>query len=258
MKNVKKVDNTMSDEYITGKNPLIQAIKSGRTIHKVLISQQLNRQTENELRRLLKGKRVPIQKVPRKKLDELSAGKHQGIIAFVASYSYASLQQVLKRAEAVNELPFLIILDELEDPHNLGAILRSADAAGAHGVIIPERRAVGLTETVAKASAGAIEHVPVVRVTNIARTIEELKEKNIWVVGTDEQGSDDYRTLDGETALAIVIGNEGRGISRLVKEKCDWLVHIPMQGAIPSLNASVAASLLMFEIYRKRNPFGES
>lgn len=248
----------MSDEYITGKNPLIQAIKSGRTIHKVLISEQINRQTENELRRLLKGKRVPIQKVPRQKLDQISTNKHQGIIAFVANYAYSSLEDVLQRAEAVNELPFLIVLDELEDPHNLGAILRTADAAGAHGVIIPERRAVGLTETVAKASAGAIEHVPVVRVTNIARTIDQLKEKNIWVVGTDEKGSDDYRTLDGETALAIVIGNEGRGISRLVKEKCDWLVHIPMQGAIPSLNASVAASILMFEIYRKRNPLGES
>lgn len=252
------MDHTMSDEYITGKNPLIQAIKSGRTIHKVLISEQINRQTENELRRLLKGKRVPIQKVPRQKLDQISTNKHQGIIAFVANYAYSSLEDVLQRAEAVNELPFLIVLDELEDPHNLGAILRTADAAGAHGVIIPERRAVGLTETVAKASAGAIEHVPVVRVTNIARTIDQLKEKNIWVVGTDEKGSDDYRTLDGETALAIVIGNEGRGISRLVKEKCDWLVHIPMQGAIPSLNASVAASILMFEIYRKRNPLGES
>lgn len=252
-----KVDNTMSDELIIGRNPLIQAIKSGRTIHKLFISEQINRQTENEIRRLLRNKQVPIQKVPRQKLDALTTGKHQGIVAFVANYTYASLQQVLQRAEAANELPFLMILDELEDPHNLGAILRTADATGVHGVIIPKHRAVGLTETVAKASAGAIEHIPVVRVTNIARTIEELKEQNIWVVGTDEEGSDDYRTLDGQTALAIVIGNEGRGMSRLVKEKCDWLVHIPMQGAIPSLNASVAASLLMFEIYRKRSPIGE-
>lgn len=247
----------MREEIIIGKNPLIQAIKSGRTIHKVLISEQLNRQTENELRRLLKNQRVSVQKVPRKQLDELSPGKHQGMIAYVADYTYASLTDVLQRAEAVNELPFLIILDELEDPHNLGAILRTADATGVHGVIIPKHRAVGLTETVAKASAGAIEHVPVVQVTNIVNTIERLKENNIWVIGTDEKGSDDYRTLDGDTALAIVIGNEGRGISRLVKEKCDWLVHIPMQGAIPSLNASVAASVLMFEIYRKRNPLGE-
>lgn len=247
----------MSEEIIIGKNPLIQAIKSGRTIHKVLISDQLNRQTENEIRRLLKKQRVSIQRVSRKELDHLSTGKHQGIIAYVADYTYASLTHVLARAEAINELPFLLILDELEDPHNLGAILRTADATGVHGVIIPKHRAVGLTEAVAKASAGAIEHVPVVQVTNIANTIEQLKENNIWVVGTDEKGLDDYRTLDGDTALAIVIGNEGRGISRLVKEKCDWLVHIPMQGAIPSLNASVAASVLMFEIYRKRNPLGE-
>lgn len=247
----------MAEEIIIGRNPLIQAIKSGRTINKVFISQQLNRSTENEIRQLLYKENVPIQTVPRKKLDELLAGKHQGIIAFVASYTYASLNEVLQNIKAQNELPFLIILDELEDPHNLGAILRTADATGAHGVIIPKHRAVGLTGTVAKASAGAIEHVPVIRVTNIVKTIEQLKENNIWVIGTDERTSDDYRTLDGDTALAIVIGNEGRGISRLVKEKCDWFVHIPMHGTIPSLNASVAASILMFEIYRKRNPLGE-
>src|SRR5699024_7675397 len=208
-----RMEKKMNDELITGKNPVIQAIKSGRTIYKVLIAEQLNRQTETEIRHLLKESRVPVQKVPRKKLDDLSSSKHQGIIAFVADYSYASLQEVLHKAKAANEPPFLIILDELEDPHNLGAILRTADATGAHGVIIPKHRAVGLTETVAKASAGAIEHVPVVRVTNIAKTIDELKDQHIWVVGTDEKGSDDYRTLDGETALAIVIGNEGRGIS---------------------------------------------
>ncbi|HLS23711.1 MAG TPA: 23S rRNA (guanosine(2251)-2'-O)-methyltransferase RlmB [Pseudogracilibacillus sp.] len=247
----------MSDEYIIGKNPLIEAIRSGRTINKIYISEQINRQTENEIRRLIKEKSIPLQKVPRKKLNDLTRGKHQGIVAIAAGYSYASLDEVLQRAEAVDEQPFLLILDELEDPHNLGAILRTADATGAHGVIIPKRRAVGLTETVAKASAGAVEHVPVVRVTNIARTIDTLKDKHIWVVGTDGDGSEDYRTLDGETAIAIVIGNEGRGMSRLVKEKCDWLVRIPMQGAIPSLNASVAASILMYEIYRKRNPLGE-
>src|SRR5699024_1921510 len=246
----------MSDAIIAGKNPLIQVIKSGSMVHKVLLSEQINRQTENEIRRLLKGKQVPIQKLPRKKLDQLSQSKHQGVIAYVEGYAYTPLNEVLAKAEAANELPFLIILDELEDPHNLGAILRTADATGAHGVIIPKHRSVGLTETVVKASAGAIEHVAVVQVTNIAKTIDQLKEKNIWVVGTDEKGSDDYRSLDGETAMALVIGNEGRGMSRLVKEKCDWLVHIPMQGAIPSLNASVAASILMFEIYRKRNPLG--
>lgn len=248
----------MSEEIIIGKNSLMHAIKSGRTINKVYLSQQLNKTTENEIREALSRLKVPIQKVPRKKLDELSSGKHQGIIASVAEFTYHTLQSVLQKAKEKDELPFLIILDQLEDPHNLGAILRTADAAGAHGVIIPKHRAVGLTETVAKASAGAIEHVPVVRVTNIAQTIERLKEENIWIVGTDERESDDYRTLDGESAMAIVIGNEGRGISRIVKEKCDWFVHIPMQGQVPSLNASVAASIIMFEIFRKRNPLGET
>ena len=248
----------MSEEYIIGKNPLLEAVRSGRTIHKIFISDQLKHQTEQEIRRAIKGKAIPLQKVPRKKLDELTRGKHQGIVAVTASYSYASLEEVLKRAEASGEPAFILILDELEDPHNLGAILRTADASGVHGIIIPKRRSVGLTETVAKASAGAIEHVPVVRVTNIARTIDLLKEKHLWVVGTDEAGNEDYRSLDGDTPLAIVIGNEGRGLSRLVKEKCDWLVRIPMQGAIPSLNASVAASLLMYEVYRKRHPLGEA
>lgn len=247
----------MQEEIIIGKNPVMQAIKSGREMNKILLSDQINRQTELEVRQLVRRKKMPIQKVPRKKLDDLTKGKHQGIVAFVASYTYASLNDVLNSVKAKNELPFLVVLDELEDPHNLGAILRTADATGVHGVIIPKHRAVGLTETVAKASAGAIEHIPVVRVTNIANTLEKLKDQNIWIVGTDERESEDYRSLDGETALAVVIGNEGKGISRLVKEKCDWFVHIPMHGNIPSLNASVAAGILMYEIYRKRHPIGE-
>lgn len=250
----------MSEEIIIGKNPIFQAIKSGRPINKILISQQLHRQTEAELQKALTGKsnQAIIQKVPKQKLDKISNGKHQGMVAYVTTYTYQTVEDILKRAHENNEAPFLVILDELEDPHNLGAILRTAEATGVHGVIIPKRRAVGLTETVAKASAGAIEHVPVARVTNIGTTIDQLKKQHIWVVGTDESGSDDYRTLDGDTPLAIVIGNEGKGISRLVKEKCDWLVHIPMQGAIPSLNASVAAGILLFEVYRKRNPLGET
>src|SRR5699024_6305991 len=149
------------------------------------------------------------------------------------------VDMILQRAEAEQVAPLILILDEIEDTHNLGAILRTADATGVHGVIIPKRRAVGLTETVAKASAGAIEHIPVARVINIATNNEQIKHKNIWVVGTDERGCEDYSTLDGETALAIVIGNEGKEISRLVKEKCDWKFHLPMKGAIPSLKASV-------------------
>ncbi len=152
---------------------------------------------------------------------------------------------------------FILILDELEDPHNLGSIMRTADAVGAHGIVIPKRRAVGLTSTVAKASTGAIEHIPVVKVTNLARTLDEMKERGIWVVGTDASAREDYRSMDGKMPLALVIGSEGRGMGRLVKEKCDFLIKLPMAGKVTSLNASVAAGLLMYEVYRKRNPLGE-
>lgn len=247
----------MNEDIIIGKNPVIEALKSGRSINKVLISDRLNRKTQLDIQKRVQKAGAIFQKVPKARLDQLTKGAHQGVIAFVTAYDYASLDELFKRANEKNEMPFFLILDELEDPHNLGAILRTADATGVHGVIIPKRRSVGLTETVAKASAGAIEHIPVVRVTNIARTIDTLKEQNIWVVGTGSQGAEDYRTLDGDTALAIVIGNEGKGLSRLVKEKCDWTVSLPMIGHIPSLNASVASSLLMYEIYRKRHPLGE-
>lgn len=239
---------------IIGINPVLEALKSGREMNKILISDQLKQQMEQEIQEAVNKRKLIVQKVPRQKLDQMTDGRHQGVIAYVAAYEYAPLEAVFQLAEKRDEAPFIMILDEIEDPYNLGAILRTADATGVHGVIIPKRRAVGLTEVVAKTSAGAIEHIPVVRVTNVAQTIDQLKAKNIWIVGTDESGSQDYRTLDGETAIAIVVGNEGKGISRLVKEKCDWMIHIPMKGAIPSLNASVASSLLMFEIYRKRYP----
>lgn len=248
----------MSEEMIIGRNPVMEALKSGRAVNKVFVSDQLNNQTEKELHRAAQKANTVLQMVPKQRIDQMSNGKHQGIIAYVSAYEYATVDELLKRAKDEQVPPFLMILDEIEDPYNLGAILRTADATGVHGVIIPKRRAVGLTETVAKTSAGAIEHVPVARVTNIAATIDKLKAENIWVVGTDEAGSDDYRTLDGETALAIVMGNEGKGVSRLVKEKCDWMVHLPMHGAIPSLNASVASSLLMYEVYRKRHPLGKN
>lgn len=248
----------MQDEMIIGKNPVLEALQSGRPINKIIISDQLNKNTERELHQMAKKANTIIQKVPKKRIDQLSKGRHQGIIAYVTAYDYATIEEIVENARRKEQLPFIIILDEIEDPHNLGAILRTADATGVHGVIIPKRRAVGLTETVAKTSAGAIEHIPVARVTNIAKTIDELKEQNIWVVGTDEEGSKDYRTLDGDTAIALVIGNEGKGISRLVKEKCDWTIHLPMEGSIPSLNASVAAGILMYEIYRERNHLGES
>src|SRR5690625_479272 len=248
----------MREEMIIGKNPVLEAIRSGRTIHKILLSDAINKRVEQDMMKQAKKNKVIVQKVPRKRLDQLTDGSHQGVLAYVSNYSYFTIDDILQNAANRQEIPFIMILDELEDPQNLGAILRTADAAGAHGIIIPKRRSALLTQTVAKASAGAIEHIPVARVTNIGRAIDYLKEKHIWVVGTDETGEKDYRTLDGHTAIALVIGNEGNGMTRLVKEKCDWLVQLPMQGNITSLNASVAASLLMYEIFRKRNPLGEN
>ncbi|GAA5417638.1 putative TrmH family tRNA/rRNA methyltransferase [Paraliobacillus ryukyuensis] len=248
----------MSEEWIVGKNPVIEALRSGRSINKLFISDQLNKQAASKLENLAKKQGVIVTRVPKQKLDKLVDGNHQGVAASVAAYAYASLDELFARADQKQEAPFFIILDEIEDPHNLGSILRTADAVGAHGVIIPKRRAVGLTATVAKTSAGAIEYIPVVRVTNIAQTIEELKERHVWVVGTEAEGTEDYRVLEGTLPLALVIGNEGKGISKLVKDKCDWTVRLAMAGKVSSLNASVAASILMYEVYRKRHPVGDS
>lgn len=247
----------MADEWIIGKNPVLEALKSGRSINKVIISDQLNRQTVQTLQKEAKQSGITVQQVPKKKIDQLVEGNHQGVAASIAAYQYADLDELFQRAEEKKEAPFFIILDEIEDPHNLGSILRTADAAGAHGIIIPKRRAVGLTATVAKTSAGAVEYVPVARVTNIAKTIDELKERHVWVVGTEAEGTEDFREIDGAMPVGLVIGNEGKGMSRLVREKCDWTVRLPMTGGVSSLNASVAAALLMYEVYRKRNPLGD-
>ncbi|MFD1038193.1 23S rRNA (guanosine(2251)-2'-O)-methyltransferase RlmB [Virgibacillus byunsanensis] len=247
----------MDQEIIIGKNPVIEALKSGRSVNKVLVSEHLNINLQTKLQHLAKSADTVVQKVPKHKIDQVTEGNHQGVVAYVASYDYAMLDDLFNRAEERKEAPFFIILDELEDPHNLGSILRTADATGVHGVIIPKRRSVGLTATVAKTAAGALEHIPVARVTNIANTIEELKERNVWVVGTDAEGTEDYRALDGVIPIAVVIGNEGKGISRLVKQKCDWTISLPMNGHVSSLNASVACGLLLYEVYRKRYPLGE-
>lgn len=247
----------MDHELIVGRNPVLEALKSGRSVNKVMVSEQMNKKSRRQFEQACQAANTVLQSVPKNKLDQLAKGNHQGVIAYVAPYNYASLEQLFSIAESREEPPFFIILDELEDPHNLGSILRTADATGVHGVIIPKRRSVGLTATVAKTSAGAIEYIPVVRVTNIVDTIEELKARHVWVVGTGSEASEDYRTLDGETPLALVVGNEGKGLSRLVEEKCDWTVSLPMAGKVSSLNASVACSLLLYEVYRKRNPLGD-
>ncbi|MDY0410028.1 23S rRNA (guanosine(2251)-2'-O)-methyltransferase RlmB [Virgibacillus soli] len=247
----------MNEELIIGRNPILELLQSGRSVNKILISEQLNPNFRGKIERLCKASGIVIQRVPRSRLDQLTEGNHQGIIAYVAAYQYAEIDDLFARAEGRDEAPFFIILDELEDPHNLGSILRTADASGAHGVIIPKRRSVGLTATVAKTAAGAMEYVPVARVTNIAQTIEELKQRNVWIVGTEAEAKEDYRQIDGTLPIAIVIGNEGKGMSRLVREKCDWTVNLPMKGKVSSLNASVACSLLLYEVYRKRYPLGE-
>jgi len=247
----------VSEEYIGGKNPIIEALKSHRDINKILIAEGSQRGQMQQVIGLAKEANVIVQFVPKKKLDQMYEGSHQGVIAQVAAYEYAELEDLFAVAEKRNEAPFFLVLDEIEDPHNLGSIMRTADASGAHGIIIPKRRAVGLTATVAKSSTGAIEHIPVVRVTNLSRTIEELKERGVWVAGTDASGKEDYRAFDGTMPLALVIGSEGKGMGRVIREKCDFLLRLPMVGHVTSLNASVAASLLMYEVYRKRYPLGQ-
>lgn len=247
----------MEQEIIIGRNAVTEALRSGHSVNKVLISSGLNPNTQSQISKLAKQAGTIIQQVPKSKLDQISKENHQGIIAYAAAYEYAEVEDLFKAAEQKGEEPFFIILDELEDPHNLGSILRTADSVGAHGVIIPKRRSVGLTATVAKTAVGALEHVPVARVTNMARVIDQLKERNVWVVGTDAEGKEDYRQLDGTLPIALVIGNEGKGMSALVRKKCDWHVSLPMIGHVTSLNASVACSLLLYEVFRKRHPLGE-
>lgn len=243
----------MNPEYIIGKNPVIEALKSGRDINKILIAEGSQRGQMQQITQLAKETNVLVQFVPKKKIDQITDQNHQGVLAYVAAYQYAELDDLFAAAEKKNEPPFFLILDEIEDPHNLGSIMRTADATGAHGIIIPKRRAVGLTATVAKASTGAIEYIPVVRVTNLARTLDELKERGVWIAGTDASGKDDYRRLDGTLPIGLVIGSEGKGMGRLIRDKCDFLIRLPMAGKVTSLNASVAAAILMYEVYRKRH-----
>lgn len=241
-------------EIIAGKNPVLEALRSGRDMNKVWIAEGIQKNSVSEIVKLAKEKGLIVQFVPKKKLDQLTEVNHQGVVASIAAYRYAELDELFERAADRKEDPFFIILDELEDPHNLGSIMRTADATGVHGIIIPKRRSVGLTGVVAKSSTGAIEHIPVVRVNNLAQTVEELKSRGVWIAGTDAKGSADYRRMDATLPLAIIIGSEGKGMARLLKEKCDFLYHLPMLGHVTSLNASVAAALLMYEVVRNRQP----
>jgi len=240
-------------DSIEGRNPVLEALRAGRTINKILVAKGEKEGSIKQIIALARQQGIVVQEVDRAKLDNNSlTHAHQGVIALVAAKDYVDVDDILSSAEQKGEPPFIIILDEINDSRNLGSILRTADAVGAHGIIIPKRRAVGLTSVVSKASAGAIEYVPVARVTNIAQTIEYLKKKNIWVVGTDADSEKPFYSSDLTGAIALVIGSEGEGIGRLVREKCDFTVSIPMMGKISSLNASVAAAIVMYEIRRQR------
>lgn len=239
-------------EQIEGRNAVLEAFRSGKWVDKLFILDGCQDGPVRTIAREARKTDTIINYVSKERLDQLSeTHAHQGVIAQVAAYDYSTVDEILARAEEKGEAPFLIILDNVEDPHNLGAIIRTANLAGAHGVIIPKRRAVGLTSTVAKTSAGAINYTPVAKVTNIVRTIEELKEKGIWFVCADMGGETMY-DLDLTGPMGLVIGNEGEGVSRLVREACDFTASIPMKGDIDSLNASVAAGVLAYEIVRQR------
>ena len=237
---------------IEGRNAVIEAFRSGKTIDKVFILDGCQDGPIKTVLREAKKADTIINFVAKERLDQISTtGKHQGVIAFAAAYAYAEIEDMFKLAEEKGEPPFLVLLDSIEDPHNLGAIIRTANQAGAHGVIIPKRRAVGLTATVAKTSAGALNYTPVAKVTNLATTIEELKEKGLWFVCASMEGEVMYN-LDLKGPIGLVIGSEGEGVSRLVKEKCDFVAKIPMYGNVDSLNASVAMGVLAYEIVRQR------
>ena len=241
-----------NENLIEGRNAVLEAFRSGRPIDKLYVLDGCQDGPVRTIVREAKKHDTLLQFVTKERLSQLSeTGHHQGVIAFAAAYEYAEIEDMFALAEEKGEDPFLILLDNIEDPHNLGAIIRTANLAGAHGVIIPKRRAVGLTATVAKTSAGALNYTPVAKVTNLAKTMEELKKKGLWFVCADMDGTQMY-DLDLKGAIGLVIGNEGEGVSRLVKESCDFVAGIPMKGDIDSLNASVAAGVLAYEIVRQR------
>lgn len=238
---------------IEGRNPVLEAIKGDRKIEKILVNKASREGSIRKIVSMAKDMGIVVVQTDKRKLDEMSESHaHQGVIAITEEYRYYDIEEVISIAKQKGEDPFVIILDEITDPHNLGSIIRTADAVGAHGVIIPKRRSVHITPIVAKASAGAVEYVPVCKVTNIVNTIKELKKLGLWIAACDMDGETFYRQ-DLGGALGLVVGSEGSGISRLVKENCDFVVSMPMVGNVSSLNASVAGSILMYEVFRQRS-----
>jgi 23S rRNA (guanosine2251-2'-O)-methyltransferase len=240
---------------IEGKNPIIELLKAGHPVTKILLADGIKPgDAVTEILRLARAKGIPVEHVPRHIIDKQSVtGANQGVIAHAAAKEYVSLDDLLALSAEKNEPPLYVILDGIEDPQNLGSILRTAYASGTHGVVIRERRAAGLTATVAKASVGAMWYMPVASVSSIASAVETLKKNNLWVIGIDRSGQAEYTQMDFKSPAAIVIGSEGKGLSELVRKRCDFLAHIPMRGEITSLNASVAAALVMYEAFKQRN-----
>ncbi len=248
----KEIDTEIKSLVIEGRNSVIEAFRAGKSVDKLFVLDGCQDGPVRTILREAKKTDTIINYVAKERLQQISeTGNHQGVIAYVAAYEYSSIDDMFALAKEREEDPFFILLDDIEDPHNLGAIIRTANLAGAHGVIIPKRRAVGLTATVAKTSAGALNYTPVAKVTNIVKTMEELKEKGMWFVCADMEGETMYR-LNLKGSIGLVIGNEGRGVGRLIKENCDYVASIPMKGDIDSLNASVAAGVLAYEIVRQR------
>jgi 23S rRNA (guanosine2251-2'-O)-methyltransferase len=244
---------TSEEEYIAGKHPILEAIKAGRSINKIFMSSHAQKHLAQPIMEAAKAHGIVIQQVERNKLDRLVPDvQHQGVVAQAAARSYAEVDDLLALAAERGEPPLIVLLDELEDPHNLGSVLRTADCTGVHGVIVPKRRSAGLTAVVAKTSAGAVEYVPVARVANLVQTMEKLKAAGLWIAGADVGASSGFYETNLTGPLAIVIGNEGKGLSRLVREKCDFILSLPMLGQINSLNASVAAGVILYEVVRQR------
>jgi len=243
----------INENIIEGRNPILEAFDTKLTIEKLLVSKGENQGSIIKIISMARERNIPIIEVDKRRLDSMSNNnRHQGVIAYVTPYRYQEIADILKIAEDREEKPFILILDEIEDPHNLGSIVRTAELSGVHGVVIPKRRSVGVNSTVYKTSVGAVNHMAIAKVTNIARVIDELKEEGIFVYGADMQGETLCYDTNFSGGVALVIGNEGKGLSRLVKEKCDGIVSIPMVGKVNSLNASVAAGILMYEVMKTR------
>ncbi|MDI6765573.1 MAG: 23S rRNA (guanosine(2251)-2'-O)-methyltransferase RlmB [Bacteroidota bacterium] len=246
-------DRKPTANIIAGRNPVIEALRAGKIIEKIVILAGVKGSSIEKIKQLAKNNRVNCVEVGKIKFRELvSDTTTQGVVAIVGTKKYVEVEDIIKIAKERNEKPFILLLDEIEDPQNLGALIRTAECAGVHGVVIPKHHAASVNQTVARTSAGASEHLPVAKVTNIANTLDELKKKGIWVVGTDSNANKLYSEIDYTGPIAVVIGSEGKGIRTLVKEKCDFMVKIPIRGKVPSLNASVAGALLMYEVVRKR------